>query len=119
MGPLPPTLRIGAAAALLLLGLIELLRFLALIVSPSLYPLVASGALALLAVLTGVGLWLRAAWTPAAILVLGCAFAATRLIDAFVLGVRPWLFALLAAVTALAAALLLAYWVRAEARPAA
>jgi hypothetical protein len=117
MGSLSPTLRIGAAIALLLLGLVDLLRFLALTVSPSLYPLATYGALALLAALSGVGLWLRTAWAPAALLALGCVFAATRLIDPFVLGLRPWLFALLAAVAALVAALLLAAWARAEVRP--
>lgn len=64
--------------------------------------------------LAGLGLWLRDPRAPAAIVALGCAFAATRLIDAFVLGIRPWLFALLAALAALVAAPLLAAWTRSD-----
>jgi len=113
----PPALRIGIAIALLLLALVELPRFLAALGGPvGPYAVAAHAVLALLAVLSGVGLWLQTSWAPAAIVALGCAFAATRLIDAFVLGVRPWLFALLAAVAAVVAALLLAAWARAESR---
>jgi len=45
---------------------------------------------------------------PVAILALGFVFAATHLIDALVLGIRPLLFALLAAIAAVLAALVLA-----------
>ncbi len=116
MSSLSSRLRIGAALALLLFGLVELLRFFALAGGPSFYPLAVHGALALLAGLAGVGLWLRDPRAPAAVVALGCAFAATHLIDAFVLGIRPWLFALLAALAAVVAALLLAAWARSEAR---
>lgn len=111
------TLRIGAAIALLLLGLVELPRLLAALTGGvGLYAVAAHAVLALLAVLSGIGLWLRTSWAPPSILAFGCAFAATRLIDAFVLGVRPWLFALVAAAAAVAAALLLAAWARGESR---
>jgi hypothetical protein len=111
-------LRIVAALALLLFGLVEVPRFLAALTGVTgVYGVAAHALLALLAALSGVGLWLRTRWVPAAILALGCVFAATRLIDAFVLGIRPWLFALLAAVASVVAALLLAAWARAEGRP--
>ena len=109
-------LRIAVALALLLLALVELLRFLALVAGPSFYAPLTCAALALLAGLSGVGLWRRAPWAPPAILALGVVFAATRLVDALLLGIRPWLFALLAAVAALVAAWLLAGFARAEAR---
>ena len=109
-------MRIVASIALLVFALVELLRFLALIPGPSLYVPVTCAVLAVLAGLSGVGLWLRAAWAPPAILALGLAFAATRLVDALLLGIRPWLFALLAAAAALVGAWLLASWARAGAR---
>ena len=110
-------LRIAAAIALLSFALVELLRFLALAAGPSFYAPATSAASALLAGLSGVGLWRRAPWAPSAILLLGVVFAATRLLDALVFGIRPWLFALLAAAAALAAAWLLASWARAGTRP--
>ena len=116
LGSLSPTLRVVCAIALLLLALVELVRFVSLAAGPSLYAPATYAALALLAGLSGVGLWRRATWAPAAILALGGVFAATRLVDALLLGIRPWLFALLAAVAALVAASLLASWARADAR---
>jgi hypothetical protein len=111
------TFRRAAAIALLLFALVELLRFLALAVGPSFYAAAACAASALLAGLSGVGLWRRAPWAATAILLLGGVFATTRLLDAIVFGIRPWLFALLAAAAAIVAAWLLASWARAEARP--
>jgi hypothetical protein len=115
MSSLSSRFRIGVALALLLLALIELAHFLALAASPGFYPLAVQGVLALLAGLAGCGLWLRDPRAPAAIVALGCVFAATRLIDALVLGIRPWLFALLTAIAAVVAALLLAAWARSRA----
>lgn len=109
-------LRVVASIALLVFALVELLRAFALAAGPSLYVPAVCAALALLAGLAGVGLWRRAAWAAAAILALGVVFAATRLVDALLLGIRPWLFALLAAAAALIAAWLLATWARADAR---
>ena len=116
MTPLSSHWRTGAALALLLFALVELLRVFALAVVPTFYPLAVHGALALLASLAGLALWRRDARAPAAIVALGCVFAATRLIDALVLGIRPWFFALLTALAALVAALLLASWARSDVR---
>jgi len=81
-------LRIAAAIELLSFALVELLRFLALAVDVR--------GVGPLAGLSGVGLWRRAPWASTAIVLLGVVFATTRLLDALVFGVRPWLFALLA-----------------------
>ncbi len=117
MDRLPPALRVGVAVALLLVAGLELLRFLAALPTVgSAYVEIAHGAFALLAGLSGAGLWLQTPWAPATIVALGCVFAATRVIDALILGIRPWLFALLAAVAGLLAAVVLAAWARAEAR---
>jgi hypothetical protein len=109
--------RLVLALALLALGAIEGLRAAVLIGVAGPYPLGAHLAFALLALSAGVGLWLRRAWAAAAILALGGVFAATRLIDAFVLGVRPWLFALLAAAATSIITLLLAAWAWQDAHP--
>jgi hypothetical protein len=116
MSSLSPAWRIGMALVLLLFGLVELLGFLSLTAGPSGYPWLVHGVLALLAGAAGVALWLRSPRAPAVIIALAGVFAATRLIDAFVLGIRPWLFALLGAVAALVAALLLAGWLRTQRR---
>lgn len=65
----------------------------------------AEGVLALAAAW---GVARAAAWAPALLLALGALFAADRLLQAFVLGIRPWLFALLSAVVALLAAVVAA-----------
>ena len=114
MSSLSPTPRVAIAFALLLFALVELLRFLALAVAPDFHLLAEHAALGLLAGLAGLALWRRLPWAPAAILAFGFAFATVRLIDALVLGIRPWLFALLTAVAAVVTALLLA----ARAKPA-
>jgi hypothetical protein len=117
MDRLSIALRIAVAVALLLVAGLELLRFLsALGTVVGVYVEIAHGALALLAALAGTGLWLRTPWAPVAIVALGCVFAATRMIDALVLGIRPWLLALLAALAAVVAAVVLAAWARSEAR---
>jgi hypothetical protein len=118
MDGLSSALRVCVAVALLLFAGIELLRFLtALTAVVGVYVQVAHGVFALLAALAGIGLWLRTHWAPVAIVALGCVFAATHLIDALVLGIRPWLLALLAALAALVAAVVVATWARGEARP--
>ena len=106
-----------AAALLLVIGFVELMRFAAALApSAGAYAAVAHGALALASTLSGVGLWVRARWAAAAIVALGIVLATTQLIEALLLGIRPWLFGLLTAVLALVAAFLTAAWVRAEAR---
>ena len=103
------------ALALVALGAVGVLRGLALLGVAGPVPLATELAIALLALLAGVGLWRRSAWAPAAIVALGIGFAVTRLVDAFVLGIRPWLFALLTAAAALLLAVLLAAWARHDA----
>jgi hypothetical protein len=105
---LPEGLRIGAALALWLLGALEFLQFLAVLPAPSAYSLAAHGALSVLAVWSGCGLWLGARWAHLPVLLLGFAVGITRLAEGFVLGTRPWLLALLVAVAAIIAALLFA-----------
>lgn len=109
-------LRIAVASGLLLFGLVELMRFLALVAAPGLHTALVHGVLAALAGLAGVALWRRLAWAPVAIVALGCALAAVFVIDAIVLGIRPWLYALLGAVAAVLVALALAVWAKQEAR---
>jgi hypothetical protein len=117
MSSLSSAWRIGATLGLLFFGLVELAGFLALLAGPSGYPLLVHGVLALLAGGAGVALWLHSPRAPAAIVALAGVFAATRLIDAFVLGIRPWLFALLSALAALVAALLLTTLLRTQRSP--
>jgi len=118
MSTLSGALRASAALALLLIALVELLRFLAALAAPlGLYTTGVHFAIALVAGLAGIGLWRRMPWAPAVIVGLGIVFAAMLVIDALVLGIRPWLFALLGAAAALVAALLVAAWARTEARP--
>jgi hypothetical protein len=113
MSPLSPVLRLGLAGALLVCSLVLLLRFVGSVGGEAgLWVPVAHALLAVLTALAALGLWAEAPWTPLALIVLGCTFAATRLVEAFVLGIRPWLFALLAAAGALIASLVLAAWVR-------
>jgi hypothetical protein len=115
LNPLSPALRLGLAAALLVCSLVLLLRFVGTVGGfGGLWVPAAHAVLAVLTALAALGLWAEARWTPLALVVLGCTFAATRLVEAFVLGIRPWLFALLAAAAALVASLVLAAWVRAR-----
>jgi hypothetical protein len=118
VNPLTPPLRIGMAAALLVCALLLLLRFAAAVgtaVGP--YTPAVHLVLALLAGLSGVGLWRQARWAPRALVALGCTFAAARMVEAFVLGIRPWLLALLSAAAALVVALVLAAWARERTPP--
>jgi hypothetical protein len=108
--------RIAVAFALLAYALVEGMSALALAASPELYPFLVRAALALLAGWAGIAFWLRSSWAAVALVTLAAVFAATRLLDAFVLGIRPWLLALLTALTAILGALLLAGWARVEAK---
>jgi len=62
---------------------------------------------AVLAILAAFGVWRRQRWAAAALLVLAASIAATALVEAFVLGILGWLYALLIAITAIVVALLL------------
>jgi hypothetical protein len=58
------------------------------------------------------GTWRSQPWTPQALLALGVVVAATALIEAFILGIIGWLWALLIAVVAIVVAMLLAAYVQ-------
>jgi len=66
---------------------------------------------AVLAILAAVGVWWQQPWAGAALLLLGASIAATALIEAFVLGIIAWLYALLLAVAAIVIALMLGAYV--------
>jgi len=66
---------------------------------------------AVLAILAAVGVWRRQRWAAAALLLLGASIAATAVIEAFVLGIIAWLYALLIAIGAIVIALLLGAYV--------
>jgi hypothetical protein len=118
LNPLSPPLRIAMAAALLLCALVLLLRFVATLGGAvGLWTPAAHATLAVLAALAGVGLWRETRWAPFALVALGCTFAATRLVEALVLGIRPWLFALVSSAAALVVAFLLAAWARERSQP--
>jgi hypothetical protein len=64
------------------------------------------------ALVAAVGVWQRLAWAPLAVVLLGASIAATRLVEAFVLWIVPYLPALLIAAAILVGALLAAAYVR-------
>ena len=66
---------------------------------------------AVLAILAAIVVWRRQRAAAAVLLLLGASIAATALVEAFVLGIRPWLYALLIAIAAIAIALLLGAYV--------
>lgn len=66
---------------------------------------------AALAIAAAVGVWREQPWAAMALLLLGASIAVTALIEAFVLGIIGWLYALLIAIAAIAIALLLAAYV--------
>jgi hypothetical protein len=66
---------------------------------------------AVLAILAAIGVWRQQRWAAAALLLLGASIAATALVEALVLGIIGWLYALLIAVAAIVIALLLAAYV--------
>jgi hypothetical protein len=77
----------------------------------SLLLLLAFALQALLAILAAFGVWRQRPWAGSMLLLLGAAIAATVLVEAFVLGIIAWLYALLIAVAAILIALLLAIYV--------
>jgi hypothetical protein len=66
---------------------------------------------AVLAILAAIGVWRQQRWAAAALLLLGASIAATALVQALVLGIIGWLYALLIAIAAIVIALLLAAYV--------
>jgi hypothetical protein len=69
--------------------------------------LLASVMQAVLAILAAVGVWRQQPWAGATVLLLGATIATTALLEAFVLGIIAWLYALLVAVAAIVIALVL------------
>jgi hypothetical protein len=100
------------ALALLAYGLYHALYAIAMLPAPgSLLLFVAFALQAVLAILAAVGVWRRQRWAAAALLLLGASIAATALVEAFVLGIIGWLYALLIAIAAIGVALLLGAYV--------
>jgi hypothetical protein len=110
------TLRWVVAVALVVAGAVGFLRMAAVLPAGEAASVVGLALLAVAALLAGIGLALRARWAAPALLALGAVFAATRLYDAFVLGIRPWLVATLAALAGLIAAIWLAALARKDQR---
>ena len=75
--------------------------------------LLAIGFLAqvVLAVAAAVAVWLAQPWASLALILLGASIAATYLVEAFVLGIIAYLYALFAATIALVTTIVLAVWV--------
>jgi hypothetical protein len=63
---------------------------------------------AVFALVAAFGVWRRRPWAATVVVLLGVSIAATRLIEAFVFGIVPWLHALLVAVLAIVVALIIA-----------
>jgi hypothetical protein len=96
------------ALALLAYGLYHALYAVAMLPAPgSLLLFVAFALQAVLAILAAASVWRRQRWAAAALLLLGASIAATALVEAFVLGIIGWLYALLIAIAAIGVALLL------------
>lgn len=96
-------------------GVYRALYLPAMLVGPT-DPLLLVGFLlqAVLGILAGVAVWLRTRPAPLLVVLLGVAIAATALIEAFVLGIVAYLYALLVAVVAIVTTLVVAAY---EKRP--
>ena len=100
------------AIALAAYGVHRALYAIAMLPAPaSLLLLLAFALQALLAILAAVGVWRQQRWAASALLLLGASIAATALVEAFVLGILAWLYALLIAIAAIVIALLLGAFV--------
>jgi len=83
------------------------------------FMLIAFAVQAALAILAAIGVWRQQRWAAAALLLLGASIAMTALVQAFVLGIIAWLYAILLAIAAIVVALLLgAYINRSDSSPA-
>jgi hypothetical protein len=101
------------ALALAAFGVQRALHAIAMLPAPASALLLVCLALqAALALLAAFGVWRERPWAPAVLLLLGAVIAATALIEAIVLGILGWLYALVIAVLAIAIALLLGAWLR-------
>ena len=100
------------AVALVAYGLYHAFYAIAMLPRPASPLLLLAFALqAVLAILAAVRVWRRQRWAGTTLLLLGITVAATALVEAFVLGIIPWLYALLIAVAAMLIALLLGAYV--------
>jgi len=100
------------AVALVAYGLYHAFYAIAMLPRPASPLLLLAFALqAVLAILAAVRVWRRQRWARTTLLLLGITVAATALVEAFVLGIIPWLYALLIAVAAMLIALLLGAYV--------
>jgi len=66
---------------------------------------------AVLAIVAAIGVWRQQQWAGTALFLLGATIAATALVEAFILGIIAWLYALLLAVAAIVIALVLGSYV--------
>ena len=100
------------AIALVAYGSYHALNAIAMLPAPA-SPLlwVAFALQAVLAILAAIGVWRHQRWAAAALLLLGAVVAATALVEAFVLGIIAWLYALLIAIAAIVIAILLGAYV--------
>jgi hypothetical protein len=114
------TVLILIALALAVFGGYRLLYAIAMLpVSESPFMLIAFGVQAVLAILAAIGVWRQQRWAAAVLLLLGASIAITALVEAFVLGIIAWLYAILLAIAAIVVALLLgAYINRSDSPPA-
>jgi len=100
------------AIALAAFGVYRALYAIAMLAAPGLpLMLIAFALQAVLSILAAVGVWRQQRWAAAALLLLGATLAATALVQAFVLGVLAWLYALLIAIAAIAIGLFLGAYV--------
>ena len=107
-----PTGLLLIALALVVYGAYHALYAIAMLPVPTSLLLFIGFALqAVLAILVAFGVWRRQPWAAAVLLLLGATIAATALVEAFVLGILAWLYALLIAVGAIVIALLLGAYV--------
>jgi len=72
---------------------------------------------AVCALAAAVGVWRGQSWAAGVVVLLGVSIAATWLIEAFVLGIVAYLYALLIAVLAVVVALIIAAYVRRQPGP--
>ncbi|MGD9764032.1 MAG: hypothetical protein AB7V27_09985 [Candidatus Binatia bacterium] len=107
------TVRLVIAIALAAYGVYAASYIPALLIGEPLLLVIAGFTLqAVLAVAAAVCIWRRSPLAPVLVIALAATMAATALIEGFVLGIRPYLYALFAAVVEIAVALVLAAYLR-------
>ena len=107
-----PTALLLIALALVAYGVYHALYAIAMLPAPgSLLFFLGFALQAVLAILAAIGVWRRQRWAAVALLLLGASIAATALVEAFVLGIIGWLYALLIAIGAIVIALFLGAYV--------